>query len=141
MCESVLRKQIEENSVSIKTLVNQYNELALENERLETEIKDHYSKYKNCPIGIEYTRETYLMKLYGYLKSGEAHSIKEAIQRYLLHKHEEKVEEDMRQARENTESALWAAAEAASEAREVRYAADSAASSASAAEIAARYRY
>jgi len=52
-------------------------------EELNCKINKHYLGYNNCPLGIEYTESSILLKLYEYIRGGRAYSIKEALDLYL----------------------------------------------------------
>ena len=50
-----------------------------ESDRMEDLIIDHYNKYENCPIGVEYTRLSDIELIYDTIRQGRADTIKEAM--------------------------------------------------------------
>ena len=50
-----------------------------ESDRIEDLIIDHYNKYENCPIGVEYTRLGDIELIYDTIRQGRADTIKEAM--------------------------------------------------------------
>lgn len=56
-----------------------YRHYQSENFRLSKELYEYYSKYPNCPVGMEYVNPEILQKIMDIMVSGRADSIKEAL--------------------------------------------------------------
>ncbi len=84
--------------------------------KLEKEIEDHYNNCPNCTLGLDFTTEYMLKKLYSYIEIGEAETIKEAIQRYQLHQHENQMLKKTEETRQLAMEAKWEAQRASAEA-------------------------
>ncbi|MBQ0163539.1 MAG: zinc-ribbon domain-containing protein [Treponema sp.] len=76
---------------------------------MENKIIEHYAKYENCPLAIDYTNPVVISSMITYIKSGRASSIKEAINIYEDECHKVQMISEMKQMKAFAEQASAAA--------------------------------
>lgn len=76
---------------------------------IDGKIAEHYNKYTNCPISIEYSDPSAIEKIITYLHSGRAENLKEAINVYEDECHKEQMMTEMKQMKAAAQEAATAA--------------------------------